>query len=345
MRFFYLLIMLWLAACSSGGPVEVGGIRVEAGLRALADHHAFDYTGYLDKALKGDDTAFEQLLQFNAGQDSAAAIGHALVLNGLLEKLGDELFSKKIEGQTEEVKRQLWASLELAGTAALKNNAPLTLKALIPNQAPTEHRGLYVFDSKNSTFRDCSTPDDTYLAVDETGGNLEKNYRRLLKFPYPNQPIYAEVKGYKAPYYGNLQLSGEHAGFFVVTEILDLETKNFRNTCIPYDLWALGTEPFWYAQVSEAEGIIEYRGMDDEQTKVFAFQPPLIEEELTIYTGVNQDSGDNIRISVENKPCSDGMSETTYKLGVRLTINGRELHGCGIPFEVAKDSSDVKSKN
>jgi uncharacterized membrane protein len=336
MRTFILLAILSLTACSTGGPVEVAGIKVEAGLRAAADQQNFDYTGYLDKALNGDEAAMTELLKFNAGQDSAATVGHGLVMKSLLGKLGDELFSQKIATQPEEVKQKLWAGLELAGANSLKNESPLTLKALMPNSAPTEYRGLYVHEANNSSFRDCAAPDARYLVVDESGGQLEQHYRRLLKYPYPNQPIVAAVKGFVTPYFGSHELPNDRKGFLVVSEVASAEAKNFQNTCIPYDFWALGTEPFWYAQVSEAEGIIEYRGMDDERTKVFAYQPPMEEKGIKIYTGINQDSGDNIRLAVDSLPCSDGMSDRTYKMGVKLTINGKEVNGCGIPFGAAK---------
>ncbi len=335
MRTFILLAILSLTACTSGGPVEVNGIKVEAGLRALADQNDFDYTGYLDKALNGDEAAMTELLKFNAGQDSAAAVGHGLVMKSLLGKLGDELFAQKIANQPEEVKQNLWAGLELAGAKSLKNDSPLTLKSLMPANTPAEYRGLFVFDGNDSSFRDCAAPDARYLVVDESGGQLEQHYRRLLKYPYPNQPIVAAVKGFVTPYFGSHELPDDRKGFLVVSGVTSAETKNFRNTCIPYDFWALGNEPFWYAQVSEAEGVIEYRGMDDERTKVFAYQPPVEEKGVKIFTGINQDSGDNIRLAVDSLSCSDGMSDRTYKLGVKLTINGKEVNGCGIPFGAA----------
>jgi hypothetical protein len=282
---------------------------VAAGLRALADGQHFDYTGYLDKALKGDEAALGELLKFDAGLDSTAATGHGLVMKSLLGKLGDELFAKKIAAQPVEVKRRLWAGLETAGATSLKNVSPQTMKALMPSVAPAEHRGLYVFGGNNSGFRDCAEPNASYLVVDETGGNLEKNYRRLLKLPYPNQAVFADVKGFEAAYYG---------GFFVVTEIIKMEAKNFRNTCIPYEFWALGNEPYWQVQVSSAEGIIEYRGMDDDRTKYFAYQPPVKEKGLKIYTGINQDSGDNIRIAVDSVACSDDQRQRTD--GLRYSV-------------------------
>ncbi|MCU0345633.1 MAG: hypothetical protein MUC59_01735 [Saprospiraceae bacterium] len=343
MRFFFCFSMALLLGCSTGGTVEVAGVKVGASLRAFADGQGFDYTGHLDKAIKGDEAALQELLKFNPSQDSAAAVGHGQVMKALLGKLGDELFSQKINPLTESQKRQLWAGLELAGATSLKNESPTTMKALLPNDTPTAHRGLYVFNDDQSSFRDCAQPDARYLVVDETGGNLEINYRKLVKFPYPNQPVYLAVKGFKAPYFGSKSLSDGFDAFFIVTEVEKMEAKNFRNTCITYDFWALGTEPFWQAQVSAAEGIIEYRGMDDDRTKVFAYQPPVEEKGVKIYAGVNQESGDNIRIEVEDRPCGDGMSDRAYQLSLKLTINGKDLSGCGIPFEeVAQDSSEME---
>ncbi len=336
--YFFLLAIAVLTSCSTGGPVEVGGITVEAGLRQLADQQDFDYTGFLDKALKGDDASLNEVLKFKTGLDSAATAGHGLVLKSLLNKLGDELFSQKISPLSIEEKQKIWAGLEGAGAASLKNESPMTFKALMPIQPPAEMNGLYVFDGKNSSFRDCAKPDARYLVVDETAGQLEQHYRRLLKFPYPGQPIVVALKGAVAPYFGSLELPDGMEGFLVVSEVMKAEAKNFRNTCIPYNFWALGTEPFWAAQVSEAEGVIEYRGMDDERTKFFAFQPPVAEKKTLIYTGINQESGDNIRIAVDSLPCGDGMSDRTYKITVRLTINGKEVNGCGIPFEHLRDS-------
>ncbi len=337
MRILLTFAIALMTACSNGGPVEVGGITVEAGLHQLADQRNFDYTGFLDKALKGDDASLNEVLKFSTGQDSAAAAGHGLVLKSLLNKLGDELFSQKISPLSTEEKQKIWAGLEQTGSASLKSESPMTFKALIPSQTPAEMSGLYIFDGKNSSFQDCANPDARYLVVDETAGQLGQHYRRLLKFPYPNQPIVVVLKGFVAPYYSSLALPDGKEGFLVVSEVMKAEAKNFKNTCIPYDFWALGTEPFWGVQVSEVEGVIEYRGMDDERTKFFAYQPPVAEKKTLIYTGINQESGDNIRIAVDSLPCGDGMSERTYKLTVKLTINGKEVNGCGIPYGVAKE--------
>ena len=195
-----------------------------------------------------------------------------------------------------------------------------------------------------NTFRDCAEPDARYVAIDETG-DIERNYRRLLRFPYPGQPIFAEVKGYKSTYFGDAKLPAKFSGFLIVTEILDLEVKNFRNTCIPYDYWALGAEPFWQAQISASEGIIEFKGMDDERTKVFTYVLPMKDDSARVYAAINQETGDNIRIAVKAEDCSDGMSDIRYHFKVELTVNGENFSGCGFSFGEAAGTRENGGQN
>ncbi len=326
-----MLILVLLTACNTESSVKVAGVEVAPALRRSANTQQFDYTGNLARALKKDEEALEKLLQFVPDNDSAQ-LAHGAVLRAVLERMGDTDFATTVDKQSTEIKTAVWAALEKDVAHPVKETAPATRDALAPPTLLEEHKGLYVFDEKLSTFRDCAAPDKRYVAVDETG-SIERNYRRLLRYPYPGQPIFAELKGYVTPYYGNLSKPANFAGFFVVTEILDLEAKNFRNTCIPYDYWAMGTEPFWYAQISRAEGLIEFRGMDDDRTRVFDYLPPVVEEDSSfVYSAINQSTGDNIRISVREETCGDGMSDIEYRFKVNLTMNGKKFSGCGIAF-------------
>lgn len=334
------LLLYWvltLVACNMNTPVKVDGVEVASALRRAADDLGFDYTGHLAKALQGDKAALEKLLQFNPASDSLQ-LAHGAVLLSILKRRGDAEFAGVVATQSPETKTAIWAAMEGGTTQTLNAEAPATRNALMPPASVDEYRGLYVFDEKTSIFRDCANPEKRFIVVDETGGTMEKNYRRLLRYPYPGQPVFAEIKGYTAGYYGDLSLPANFAGFFVVKEILDIEPKNYRNTCIQYDYWALGTEPFWYAQISKGEGIIEYRGMEDERTKVFAYLPPSLEEDSSlVYAAINQETGDNVRITVKEEPCSDGMSEIQYLFSVDLTMNGTTLKGCGIKFGTLSD--------
>ena len=329
---FFVLALLIIVSCNSNAPVEVDGVRLTTALRRAADEQHFDYTGHLAKALKGDEASLEKLLQFIPSADTLQLV-HGAVLRAVLARMGDANFAATVAKQPVETKTAVWAALEGGAPQPMKAAAPVTREALVPPATIGEHRGLYVFDEKMSTFQDCADPEKRYVAVDETGA-MERNYRRLIRYPYPGQPVFAEVKGFTTAYYGNLTMPANFAGFFVVTEIIELEAKNYRNTCIPYDYWAMGTEPFWQAQISGGEGVIEFKGMDEERTRVFAYLPPATEEDSSlVYSAINQETGDNILITVREESCSDGMSDIVYRFKVGLTMNGKEFLGCGIKFD------------
>ena len=74
--------------------------------------------------------------------------------------------------------------------------------------------------------------------------------------------------------------------------------------------------------------------MDEERTRVFAYLPPATEEDSSlVYSAINQETGDNILITVREESCSDGMSDIVYRFKVGLTMNGKEFLGCGIKFD------------
>ena len=125
-----------------------------------------------------------------------------------------------------------------------------------------------------------------------------------------------------------------YTAFFILTEIVNLEVKNFRNTCIPYDLWALGNEPFWQAQISANEGVIEFQELGFDGSRFFPYVPSIKEDSATIYASINHDTGDNIRIAVFSEKCGDTMSDSVYQYKVVLSMNGKSFTGCGRTFPV-----------
>jgi len=138
-----------------------------------------------------------------------------------------------------------------------------------------------------------------------------------------------------------MPLPDNFTAFFILTEIMNLEVKNFRNTCIPYDLWALGNEPFWQAQISANEGVIEFQELGLEGSRVFPYVPAIEEDTATIFSSVNHDTGDNIRIVVYPEKCGDTMSDSVYQYKVALSMNGKSFTGCGRTFPVlAQDEEE-----
>lgn len=334
---FIICLVFWLG-CFEKKAANVGGTTVPVELLKKSDELTFDYTGLLDKAQRKDADALKQMLLFSKNlEDQSSADLHGAILREILAKTGDSFFAETIVSLADEDKNTAWTALENGASQNLKKFAPLAWNALLPTTGLKEYEGLLVFNTGNSTFRDCAEAEAIYYAVDETG-ELESNYRRVLPHSFPGQAIVAKVKGYKTEQFGLRTLPSNFAGFIIITEMLEQAEKNFRNTCVPYDYWALGTEPFWSAEISGQEAVIEFKGMDEESTRMFAYANPVEEDSIKVYAAVNQSTGDNIRVHIKNEKCSDGMSDREYSYSVSLTMNGKTFEGCAISF-------DEKDKN
>ncbi|MEK7254240.1 MAG: hypothetical protein AAB316_05810 [Bacteroidota bacterium] len=329
---FQFLLLLLFVNCRRKDSVEISGIPLPSDLLEMADDQGFDYTGNLSKALKNNESALIQLFNFSQKTDSSVVRQHGQVLLSLLAQVGDANFSTAISRQSSQVIQPLWDALAAGASQPLKIAAPLTWQALLPKTEAQAFQGLFFKTEKFDGYLDCAEPGSRFLAVDETG-EMEANYKRLLRYPYPGQAIFAAVKGFKTDFFGGKTLPGNYRGFFVITEILGLEVKTQNNTCIPYDFWARGTEPFWQAQISAAEDIIEFQSVDDRQAKVFAYAAPVQEDSALIFTAVNQATGDNLRLSVRADTCSDGVSDPVFPFKIQATVNGKNFSGCGIGFE------------
>ena len=84
--------------------------------------------------------------------------------------------------------------------------------------------------------------------------------------------------------------------------------------------FALGTEPFWSVEVTQ--GRIAYNAADGARIAVDnpGARPSFNGERYVT---------DRITLDITHLPCSDGMSDRTYRDTVRATVDGRELRGCG----------------
>ena len=104
---------------------------------------------------------------------------------------------------------------------------------------------------------------------------------------------------------------------------------------------ALGTEPFWSVDIGG--GRMVYR--DPENNRVVVRTPRAIS---TVDGRVYRSRRLIVRIQT-GRSCSDGMSDRTYADTVRVTLDGRELEGCGgailVPTSLAETSWEIVSIN
>ncbi|MFY9311475.1 MAG: hypothetical protein WAQ28_20695 [Bacteroidia bacterium] len=173
-----------------------------------------------------------------------------------------------------------------------------------------ELEGLYA----DHYLVNCS--DNARIAVTGLISNLDSLYKGLLPEAYSGQTIYVKLKG---------QLTNNELS---VKEVVQAEQKNDKNTCIPYDYWCMGNEPFWRVQVSEKENLIDFFDPMASTYYHFNFTKPEVKQGITVYT---TESGKNkIKITITSENCSDGMSERSYQYKAGALLNGTTYKGCAV---------------
>ncbi len=190
--------------------------------------------------------------------------------------------------------------------------------------------GLYAQNGSKLEFIPCNSPEKTYWVLGETE-KLKGLYGSATRQGYEGQNVVASVRGVlkktkpnsNSPY--NAQL--------VVSEVVKVRPKNFRNTCVPFDFWGLGNEPFWSLQISEAEGIIEFSRLGA-ATEVAAYVKPSIENDgLRSRYFVTFPSGQRMKIAVNQEACTDSMAGNPYEYSIEVSYNGETLKGCATKGE------------
>lgn len=84
---------------------------------------------------------------------------------------------------------------------------------------------------------------------------------------------------------------------------------------------AMGTEPFWDLTIDPAQMIFTDRGNN---VRVAQPTPP-----VTVGFAGEIYQTPRIAVNIVHQPCSDGMSDRTYRDKVQATVDGRLFNGCG----------------
>lgn len=181
------------------------------------------------------------------------------------------------------------------------------------NVKEIELAGLYA----DHQVRSC-TDNEKITATGSLLAKLDSAYKSLLPQAYPGQTIYVRVKG----------LFNESAKAIEVKQVIQTEQKNDKNTCVPYEYWCMGNEPFWRVQISEKENLIDFFDPMAATYYHFNYAQPEIKQGSTVYTA---DLGkDKIKVTVTSAKCSDGMSEREYQYKAEVVLNGKVFNGCAV---------------
>lgn len=169
----------------------------------------------------------------------------------------------------------------------------------------------------------CDNIGEKYAITDKTG-QIDSCFWVVDR----NQGIYPPV----IEVYGKLKkIKGtDYDGELTVDSIFSVEGKNFRNTCIPYDFWCIGTEPFWNIQISKIENLIDFYDPMEQKKYHFEYSDPKNEKNSIVYTAKNKT--DKIQITIKAEACSDGMSERNYQHAAEINLNENTFKGCAIKY-------------
>lgn len=190
----------------------------------------------------------------------------------------------------------------------------------------TDLKGIYYLDDTVKKFASCDNPDITHI-IKHSSRQLDSLYKFILPNAYPNEGIYVEMKA------EILASPGKNFGDVLsIKSVTKAEQKNFKNTCIIYDYWCYGTEPFWQLQISAKENLIDFYDPMQQKTIHFNYSKPEIADGITAYDAADEKLQNKIRISVKKEKCSDGMSERQYNYAVEIMLNGKLFKGCAMVF-------------
>lgn len=181
-------------------------------------------------------------------------------------------------------------------------------------------KGLYA----NHLFKICSDSSSASISIMDKSNSLDSIYSHLVPFP-STMPIIIEVEG-------NISYDNENTvkDSLIINKVLQSETKNFKNTCIPYDFWCIGNEPFWQIQISEKENMIDLYQPMEQKYSLFNFVKPVTKDGNWIYKTTN--ANDKLEIIIRQEKCSDGMSERKYNYSVKITLNDKQYRGCAVKY-------------
>ncbi len=184
-----------------------------------------------------------------------------------------------------------------------------------------EYKGVYL----PGQFKNAENS-DLYTFSGRDRKFLDSAYNKILPSPYLNQTVLLNFKGVVDSLPTN---SGFRAS---LTALIAMELKNAFNSCIPYDYWCMGNEPFWQIQISGKENLIDFYDPMIPKFYHFIFSKAEMKGGTTIYNAEDKASNNKIKVTITNEKCSDGMSERNYHYKSEVVLNSKTYNGCAMAF-------------
>ncbi len=192
--------------------------------------------------------------------------------------------------------------------------------------------GHLVYGHEMRTLQPCEGGEEVWV-IDGTGGDLPGRYRGLRSAPY--EPLFAEVTGalVSAP---AGEFAAGHAQALLVVELLRLEREGFacRLDLEGSAFRALGTEPFWRADVNGNVLALRLPGAAPGRFDVRPDRRGDVRPHVTgrptehRWVGGTERAPKSLTLTAER--CVDPMSGSVFAYRARLVLDGRVLQGCAL---------------
>jgi uncharacterized membrane protein len=188
-----------------------------------------------------------------------------------------------------------------------------------------ELKGLLIHAKDEKRFVPCDTPDLLYIVENNDQTNIILD--SILPKAYEGEAIFLQIEAEIKP-----SADKKYTALLSIKKFLKAEQKNPANTCIPFDFWCKGNEPFWQLQISEKENLIDFYDPMQQRTTHFAYSKQEITDDVITYSSKDENVKNNIFIRIKNEKCFDGMSEKKYNYSVEVVLNNKKYKGCALKY-------------
>lgn len=188
-------------------------------------------------------------------------------------------------------------------------------------------RGIVTLAADHSAFRPCGEDADLWM-IDQTEGLLARTFSSEKSADGAPLKLYIEAYGERGTTAEDLPANASgYAGVFVLEEALYAAPVDQTPGCATpgrdYVVAALGSEPFWSAEVTDAALIWR----QSEEPKELSLPAPQTQdsEGAVGYTAAMPDH--QVELMIEAQPCR-GMAGEYFAYSARAKLDGKQFTGC-----------------
>lgn len=180
-------------------------------------------------------------------------------------------------------------------------------------------RGMYSAGSQGSSFYACS--DGKTYRVSGRPAGLDSLYESARgPAPYDGESVYAVVEG----------RFGANDNTLTISRVDSMAGHSVFNTCLPYDFWCTGTEPFWRLLISEREAGFGFKLIGEERGRTFPWSAAKTDGNTWTYESADPATRQKLKVVVRKTPCSDGMSDRRFNYAAEITLGTSTFRGCAV---------------